>query len=66
MITEDRKKPPKKWTSFRVCPACGNRATKIFNFTSGLYRCQVCEHEYAPPSGKGTKDGLGWLRFISS
>lgn len=43
------RKPPKRWTSSRVCPACGGRETKILNLNSGLYRCQVCDHEYAPP-----------------
>lgn len=40
---------PKTWTSYKVCPSCSSRATKIFNLNSGLYLCQLCEFEYAAP-----------------
>jgi rubredoxin len=40
---------PKKVTSWRVCPECGGRHTKIFIANSGKYRCQICKHEYDPP-----------------
>lgn len=43
---------PKKWTSARVCPNCGSRATKILSLNTGLYYCQVCEHDYAAPKPK--------------
>lgn len=57
---------PKRWTSWRVCPECGSRASKMFNLNSGKYLCQICDHEYDPPQNKGKKDGLGWLRFIGN
>lgn len=38
--------------SWRVCPNCKSRATKIFNLNSGLYRCQECDHQYEPPKAK--------------
>lgn len=40
---------PKKVTSWRVCPECGSRATKIFSLTTGKYQCQVCGHKYEGP-----------------
>lgn len=43
-------KPPKKVTSWRVCPSCGGRHTKLFNLNKGKYQCQICEHEYDPPT----------------
>jgi ribosomal protein L37AE/L43A len=36
------KKPP----SWRVCPKCKSRATKIFSLATGKYQCQLCNHEY--------------------
>lgn len=47
--SETTRKPPKSW---RVCPACYGRATKIFSLTTGLYLCQQCDHEYPPPNGR--------------
>lgn len=43
------KKPPKSW---RVCPECSGRATKIFDLTTGKYTCQQCDHQYASPIGR--------------
>ena len=43
---------PKKWKSWRVCPECGSRATKIFHLNSGRYQCQICDHEYFHPLEK--------------
>lgn len=42
------KRKPKKVTSNRVCPECGDRGTKIFNLNTGLYQCQVCNTKYPP------------------
>jgi hypothetical protein len=41
-----RRRPPKSW---RVCPACYGRATKIFSLNTGRLQCQQCDHEYDPP-----------------
>ncbi len=49
-------KPPKKWKSARVCPACGSRATKLFHLNSNPpYECQVCGARYDSP--KNRRDG---------
>ena len=37
---------PKKRTSNRVCPYCGDRGTKIFHLSRGNYQCQRCDSEY--------------------
>jgi hypothetical protein len=44
-------KKPKKWRSWRVCPNCGSKATKIFNLSNAdkPLECQVCKHTYNPP-----------------
>lgn len=39
----------KKKPSWRVCPKCKGRATKIYNVSTGQYKCQQCKHLYAPP-----------------
>ncbi len=41
---------PKRWKSWRVCPECGSRATKLFSVNSGKLECQICNHEYDPPA----------------
>jgi len=28
------------------CPKCKSRATKIFNISTGKFKCQVCGHRY--------------------
>jgi rubredoxin len=43
------RKPPKSW---RVCPKCRGRATKLYHLNSGKYQCQQCRHEYDPPNGQ--------------
>lgn len=60
----EQRKKPKKWTSWRVCPECNSRATKLFSLNSGQYKCQVCKHEYDPPAGKNADDGSAWLRWM--
>lgn len=48
-------KKPKKVTTWRTCPNCGSRATKIFcvNPTNGkAVTCQICNHNYNPPGQK--------------
>ena len=44
---------PKKVTSWRTCPECGSRATKILSLNAKdpekPYHCQVCRKDYAPP-----------------
>jgi len=42
---------PKRVTSWRVCPECGSRATKIFNISAedNPLECQACHHKYNPP-----------------
>jgi len=44
-------RPPKRWRSWRVCPACGSRATKIFDISAedNPIHCQRCDHRYSPP-----------------
>lgn len=39
-----------KRLSWRTCPACKSRATKIFSLNSGKLQCQVCDHEYEMPA----------------
>ncbi len=45
---------PKKWRSWRVCPECGSRATKLVCINPkpnrGSVKCQICEKEYDPPN----------------
>jgi hypothetical protein len=48
-ILEPWFKPPKKWKSWRVCPRCGGRQTKLWDLNTGLYCCQICEHQYESP-----------------
>lgn len=43
---------PKQTTSWRVCPKCKSRATKVFSISTGKYRCQICDHEYDAPLNK--------------
>lgn len=38
--------------SWRTCPQCMSRATKIFSTRTGRLRCQLCEWEYDPPEKK--------------
>lgn len=45
-------KPVKKHRSWKACPACSSRATKIFSMNTGKYQCQVCRHEYEDPTGR--------------
>jgi ribosomal protein L37AE/L43A len=40
------RRPPKRVTSWRVCPACGSRHTKLLSLNTGVYTCQICEHQY--------------------
>lgn len=49
-------KPVKRHRSWKVCPACSSRATKMFDFGTGLYRCQVCSHRYSDPAGRSLVD----------
>jgi hypothetical protein len=51
-------KKPKKWTSAKVCPNCSSRATKILSVSKGCYICQICDHEYLPPSFKSDERSL--------
>ena len=39
---------PKRVTSWRVCPECGSRATKIFypSFPDKPLKCEACGHHY--------------------
>lgn len=48
-------KKPKRWRSWRVCPNCGNRATKMLSINDGKYRCQICNHAY---DGPVARDGI--------
>lgn len=41
--------PPKRWRSWRVCPTCGSRTTKLFHLSSGKYECQICGCKYNAP-----------------
>jgi hypothetical protein len=51
-ILRDRR--PKKWTSWRVYPNCGGRATKLFHLSADdcPLECQRCGHHYNPPERK--------------
>lgn len=49
-------KPVKKHRSWKVCPACSSRATKLFYATTGKYKCQVCEHQYPDPMCRSLVD----------
>jgi rubredoxin len=42
---------PKRVTTYRTCPECGDRSTKIFNIsvTEKPVKCQACGHRYDPP-----------------
>jgi hypothetical protein len=40
---------PKQVTTWRTCPICGGRATKLLNLNTGKYTCQDCRHEYDFP-----------------
>lgn len=42
---------PKRWTSWRVCPKCGDRSTKLLHLSERdrPYKCQMCGHRYNPP-----------------
>jgi transcription elongation factor Elf1 len=46
---------PKRATTWRTCPNCGSRATKIFslNAKDKPLLCQICDHRYSPPERKG-------------
>ena len=41
--------------SWRTCPRCMSRATKIFSISTGRLRCQLCDCEYDPPEKKEEK-----------
>lgn len=41
-----------KLLSWRTCPKCKSRATKLLSLNTGLYRCQLCQHEYPHPKIK--------------
>ena len=28
------------------CPNCDSKATKLYSISTGLYTCQVCDHEW--------------------
>jgi ribosomal protein L37AE/L43A len=45
---------PKKVTSWRTCPECGSRATKILHLSTGQYHCQICDHQYNFGGNAGT------------
>jgi hypothetical protein len=36
----------KRKLSWRTCPKCKSRATKIFSINSGKLKCQLCDFEY--------------------
>jgi len=40
---------PKRTTTWRTCPDCGSRATKILSANSGKYSCQICGCAYYDP-----------------
>ena len=46
----------KRVRSWRVCPKCNGRATKLFHLNTGAYTCQQCEHEYTWTREEGPKD----------
>jgi rubredoxin len=42
--------------SWRTCPKCRSKATKLFSLNTGLLTCQLCGHEYDPPKPKPKKE----------
>lgn len=48
-------KKPKKVSTWRTCPNCGSKATKIMSVNTGLFTCQICDHSYDAPKGKPRK-----------
>lgn len=50
---------PKRWTSWRVCPNCGDRSTKLFHLSARdrPYKCQICDHRYNPPKKSRARPG---------
>ncbi|QIO02650.1 hypothetical protein HYQ33_gp052 [Salmonella phage aagejoakim] len=51
-------KPVKHHRSWKVCPACSSRATKLFNMNTGKYECQVCRHDYDDPKCRSLVDKI--------
>lgn len=49
-------KPVKKHRSWKVCPMCSSRATKLFCMNTGLYTCQICGQYYRDPTNRGLMD----------
>ncbi|AIM51477.1 hypothetical protein HQ81_0089 [Dickeya phage phiDP23.1] len=49
-------KPVKRHRSWKVCPACSSRATKLFYMDTGKYKCQICQHQYDDPKGRNLLD----------
>jgi ribosomal protein L37AE/L43A len=39
----------KRKDTWRICPKCRGRATKMFSLDTGVFHCQQCEHEYEWP-----------------
>lgn len=46
----DKAADMKRKFSWRTCPKCKSRATKIFSLNSGKLKCQICEFEYESPN----------------
>lgn len=42
-------KKPKKVSTWRTCPNCGSKATKIMSANTGMFTCQICDHTYEAP-----------------
>lgn len=53
-------KKPKKVTTWRTCPNCGSRATKIMSANTGKFTCQICNHSYYDPSDEPKGAGRDW------
>jgi ribosomal protein L37AE/L43A len=48
-------KKPKRVTTWRTCPNCGSKATKILSANTGMFTCQICDHTYDAPTTKPRK-----------
>jgi hypothetical protein len=60
-------KKPAKATTWRTCPECGDRGTKILNLSAEdpdkPYQCQCCRNNYAPPppeARRARRDKRAW------
>jgi hypothetical protein len=49
-------KKPKRVSTWRTCPNCGSKATKIMSANTGQFTCQICDHKYYEPGHEETDE----------